>query len=116
MTADWGSSSYRKNISPDYKQNRKDKYAEQTEEEKQAVRDEFAKKNKKLLEEKAKFEKSITKATQEANLDAYSQGLNAVAGLLGENSKVGKAAAIASTTTTSSTLLYGFTANPCPLW
>ena len=34
ITADWGSSSYRKNISPDYKQNRKDKYAEQTEEEK----------------------------------------------------------------------------------
>ena len=33
ITADWGSSSYRKGINPDYKQNRKDKFAEQTEEE-----------------------------------------------------------------------------------
>lgn len=36
IAADWGSSSYRKEISPDYKQNRKDKFAEQTEEEKMA--------------------------------------------------------------------------------
>ena len=36
ITADWGSSSYRKEILPEYKQNRKDKYATQTEEEKQA--------------------------------------------------------------------------------
>ena len=36
ITADWGSSSYRKDILPEYKQNRKDKYATQTEEEKQA--------------------------------------------------------------------------------
>lgn len=36
ITADWGSSTYRKNISPEYKQNRKDKFAEQTEEEKEA--------------------------------------------------------------------------------
>jgi len=41
MTADWGSSSYRKNINPDYKQNRKDKYAEQTEEEKIAFEEFF---------------------------------------------------------------------------
>ena len=34
MTADGGSSEYRKTILPDYKQNRKDKYATQTEEEK----------------------------------------------------------------------------------
>ena len=33
ITADWGSSSYRKGINPEYKQNRKDKFAEQTEEE-----------------------------------------------------------------------------------
>lgn len=33
ITADWGSSSYRKEINPEYKQNRKDKFAEQTEEE-----------------------------------------------------------------------------------
>jgi 5'-3' exonuclease len=36
IAADWGSSSYRKAINPDYKQNRKDKFAEQTEEEKAA--------------------------------------------------------------------------------
>lgn len=41
ITADKGSSSYRKEISPDYKQNRKDKYAEQTEAEKQAFLDFF---------------------------------------------------------------------------
>jgi 5'-3' exonuclease len=36
VTADQGSSEYRKNIYPEYKQNRKDKFAEQTEEEKMA--------------------------------------------------------------------------------
>jgi len=41
ITADWGSSSYRKEILPEYKQNRKDKYATQTEEEKQAFMDFF---------------------------------------------------------------------------
>ncbi len=41
IAADWGSSTYRKNISPDYKQNRKDKYAEQSEEEKIAFEEFF---------------------------------------------------------------------------
>jgi 5'-3' exonuclease len=41
ITADKGSSSYRKEISPEYKQNRKDKYADQSEEEKQAFLDFF---------------------------------------------------------------------------
>ena len=41
ITADWGSSSYRKAILPEYKQNRKDKYATQTEEEKKAFTDFF---------------------------------------------------------------------------
>ena len=41
ITADWGSSTYRKGISPDYKQNRKDKFAEQTEEEKIAFEEFF---------------------------------------------------------------------------
>ena len=41
ITSDKGSSSYRREISPEYKQNRKDKYAEQTEEEKQAFADFF---------------------------------------------------------------------------
>jgi|TARA_B110000977_G_scaffold60937_1_gene82728 5'-3' exonuclease len=41
ITADWGSSSYRKALLPEYKQNRKDKYATQTEAEKQAFIDFF---------------------------------------------------------------------------
>jgi len=41
ITADWGSSSYRKAILPEYKQNRKDKYSTQTEEEKKAFADFF---------------------------------------------------------------------------
>jgi 5'-3' exonuclease len=41
ITSDQGSSSYRREICPEYKQNRKDKYAEQTEEEKQAFADFF---------------------------------------------------------------------------
>lgn len=36
ITADWGSSTYRKGILESYKQNRKDKFAEQTDEEKAA--------------------------------------------------------------------------------
>ena len=41
ITADWGSSTYRKEISPDYKQNRKDKFAEQSEEERIAFEEFF---------------------------------------------------------------------------
>ena len=41
ITADWGSSTYRKEINPDYKQNRKDKFAEQTEEERIAFEEFF---------------------------------------------------------------------------
>ena len=41
ITADWGSSSYRRGISPDYKQNRKDKVAEQSEEERIAFEEFF---------------------------------------------------------------------------
>jgi len=41
VASDWGSSSYRKIISDKYKQNRKDKFAEQTEEEKIAFEEFF---------------------------------------------------------------------------
>ena len=41
ITADWGSSSYRKAISPDYKQNRKDKFAEQSDAERIAFEEFF---------------------------------------------------------------------------
>jgi len=41
IAADWGSSSYRKELYPDYKQNRKEKFAEQSEEEKMAFEEFF---------------------------------------------------------------------------
>ena len=41
ITADWGSSTYRKEINPEYKQNRKDKFAEQTDEERAAFEEFF---------------------------------------------------------------------------
>ena len=41
ITADWGSSTYRKGINSEYKQNRKDKFAEQTEEERIAFEEFF---------------------------------------------------------------------------
>lgn len=41
ITGDWGSSTYRKAIAPDYKQNRKDKFAEQSEEERIAFEEFF---------------------------------------------------------------------------
>ena len=41
ITADWGSSTYRKAIAPDYKQNRKDKFAEQSEAERIAFEEFF---------------------------------------------------------------------------
>jgi 5'-3' exonuclease len=41
IAADWGSSTYRREISPEYKQNRKDKFAEQSEEEKAAFEEFF---------------------------------------------------------------------------
>jgi len=41
VTADWGSSTYRKEICPDYKQNRKEKFANQSEEEKIAFEEFF---------------------------------------------------------------------------
>lgn len=49
ITADQGSSSYRKRILPEYKQNRKDKYAQQTEEEAQAFREFFTEYEASLL-------------------------------------------------------------------
>lgn len=41
ITADWGSSTYRKGISPEYKQNRKDKFAEQSDAERLAFEEFF---------------------------------------------------------------------------
>ena len=49
IAADWGSSSYRKGINPEYKQNRKEKFAEQTEEERIAF-EEFFEENRELFQ------------------------------------------------------------------
>jgi DNA polymerase-1 len=50
ITSDLGTSTYRRAISPDYKQNRKDKYAEQTEEEKKAFENFFIEYEKTLVQ------------------------------------------------------------------
>ena len=50
ITSDLGTSTYRKAISADYKQSRKDKYAEQTEEEKKAFEDFFIEYEKTLVQ------------------------------------------------------------------
>lgn len=49
ITSDLGTSTYRKAISADYKQSRKDKYAEQTDEEKKAFEDFFKEYEKTLV-------------------------------------------------------------------
>jgi len=69
-----------------------------TEDQKQAVRDSFAKKRKKTAEEEAKFNKAIKKAENDAELDIAAAGFAAISQLAGESSAVGKAAAIAATT------------------
>jgi DNA polymerase-1 len=50
ITSDLGTSTYRKAISDDYKQSRKDKYAEQTDEEKKAFEDFFIEYERTLVE------------------------------------------------------------------
>ena len=69
-----------------------------TEEEKARLAESFSKKRQQLAKEEADYNESITKQTQEANLQAYSSGLNAIATLVGENTAFGKAAAVAATT------------------
>jgi 5'-3' exonuclease len=49
ITSDWGASSYRRDISPEYKANRKEKYAEQSEEEKEAFEQFFAEYERTLM-------------------------------------------------------------------
>jgi len=69
-----------------------------TEEEKQKVKDFYAKKGKKLKDEEAKFEIALQKEVSEANLQVASGALGALSKLVGENTAAGKAAAIAATT------------------
>lgn len=69
-----------------------------TEEQKAELAAQFSKKRQDLAKEEADYNEELTKQTQEANLQAYSQGLGAIAKLVGENTAFGKAAAIAATT------------------
>ncbi len=69
-----------------------------TEEEKQQVKDFYAKKSNKLKKSQADYEENLQKQVSEANLQVASQALGAVASLVGENTAAGKAAAVAATT------------------
>lgn len=69
-----------------------------TEEQKQRVRDSFAKKKKKLDKEEAEFGEKMAEAEADAKLGLASDAFASIAQLAGENSAVGKAAAIAATT------------------
>jgi len=69
-----------------------------TEEEKQKVKDFYAKKTKKLKKEEADFEKLMQKEVSDANLQVASNALGAISALVGENTAAGKAAAVAATT------------------
>ena len=69
-----------------------------TEEQKQAVKDFYAKKSNKLKKAQADYEENLQKQVSEANLQIASQALGAISQLVGENTAAGKAAAIAATT------------------
>ena len=69
-----------------------------TEEQKQKIRDGFEKKREKLAKEEVKFNEKIAKAERDAQINMAGQTFGAIAGLLGENSAAGKAAAIAAAT------------------
>ena len=69
-----------------------------TEEEKQKVKDFYAKKTKKLKKEEADFEKLMQKEVSDANLQVASNALGAISALVGENTAAGKAATVAATT------------------
>ena len=69
-----------------------------TEEEKQAIADEFTEKRKKLKKEEADYEKALQQAVIDNDLSLAAGALNAISRLVGENTAFGKAAAIATTT------------------
>jgi hypothetical protein len=58
----------------------------------------YSKKAKKLAKEEADYKKSLNKQVAEANLDVASQAFGAIASIVGENTALGKAAAIAGAT------------------
>jgi len=69
-----------------------------TEEEKQRIRDGFQKKRNKLAKEEKKFNENVKKEEMKGQIAMAGQTFGAIAGLLGENSAAGKAAAIAAAT------------------
>lgn len=71
ITADQGSSSYRKRILPEYKQNRKDKYAQQTEEEALAFKEFFVEYEKCLFALSTKYTVLRAEKVEADDLAAY---------------------------------------------
>lgn len=69
-----------------------------TEEQKQAVRDGFQAKRERLAEEEAEYNKKIAEAEAATKLQTASAAFDAIAQIAGEQSAVGKAAAVASAT------------------
>ena len=69
-----------------------------TEEEKQKVKDFYAKKSDKLKEEQAKFEEALQQQVADNNLAVASGALGAISKLVGEQSAAGKAFAVAAAT------------------
>jgi len=67
-----------------------------TEEQKQAIIESFTKKRENLAEEEAKFNKDLAEAEKDFKLSIVSDAFSSIASLVGENSKLGKAAAVAS--------------------
>ena len=68
-----------------------------TEEQKQQIAQQFSDKRKQLDQEEADFKKAVQEEALMATLSVASAAFGAISSLVGENSKVGKAAAIAQT-------------------
>lgn len=69
-----------------------------TEDEITALKQKFSKKRQKIADDEADYEKSLEQEKVGLALDLASQGFDTIAQLAGENSRLGKAAAIASAT------------------
>jgi hypothetical protein len=69
-----------------------------TEEQKQQIRDQYQGKREKLAKEEAEYNKALKKAELDNELQLATGAFDAIASLVGEQTAIGKAAAIASTT------------------
>ena len=67
-----------------------------TEEEKQAIIEAFSKKREKIAEDENKYNIELAKAETDVKLKILAGAFDSIASLVGENSKLGKAAAVAS--------------------